>query len=215
MRGPVSEIDQYVHEYFSVAKFKATYADNLPLLEGKQQWDVVDPGFKLSAPLQNRPPGRPRKTRIRAKSEGKGLGGRKNKCSRCGKLGHKGSHCKESIDPAFGEEEHWGANNANDEPLATMVDAATDDVNADAATYDDTNETMADAATDDANADASDEDAANANATAGDDVSEKMAGDGDAANANATSTDATTASSAVRYFFGLFLKLFPKFFNVC
>ena len=172
---------------FFVARFNATYAENLPAMEGKQQWDVVDPGFKLSAPLQNRAPGRPRKTRIRAKSEGKGLGGRKNKCSRCGKLGHKGSHCKESIDPAFGEEEHWGADNAN-------ADASVGD---------------------DANADASAEDAANANATVGDDVSEKNASAGDAANANATSADATTASSAVRYFFGLFLKLFPKFFNVC
>ena len=106
MRGPVSEIDQYVHEYFSVARFNATYAENLPAMEGKQQWDVVDPGFKLSAPLQNRAPGRPRKTRIRAKSEGKGLGGRRKKCGRCGRLGHRGTHCKESIDPAFGEEEH-------------------------------------------------------------------------------------------------------------
>ena len=86
MRGPISEIDQYVHEYFSVAKFNATYADNLPLLEGKQQWDVVNPRFKLCASVQNRPPGRPRKTRIRAKSEGKGLGGRKKKCKRCGEL---------------------------------------------------------------------------------------------------------------------------------
>ena len=93
--------------------FNATYADNLPAMEGKQQWDVVDPGFKLCAPVQNRPPGRPRKTRIRAKSEGKGLGGRRKKCPRCGRLGHHGNKCKESIDPAFGEEdEHWGADNA-------------------------------------------------------------------------------------------------------
>ena len=123
MRGPVSEIDQYVHEYFSVARFNATYAENLPAMEGKQQWDVVDPGFKLSAPLQNRAPGRPRKTRIRAKSEGKGLGGRRKKCGRCGRLGHRGTHCKESIDPAFGEEEHWGAENATDEPLDAKTDA--------------------------------------------------------------------------------------------
>ena len=103
---------------------------------------------------------------------------------------HKVSHCKESIGPAFGEEEHWGADNADDEPLAKNDEAT--DVATDATTA--TNETMADAATDDVNANAS---------------------AGDAANANATSADATTDSSAVRYFFGLFLKLFPKFFNVC
>ena len=43
IRGPVSEIGQYVHQYFFVAKLNATYDDDLPILEGKQQWDVVDP----------------------------------------------------------------------------------------------------------------------------------------------------------------------------
>ncbi|KAE8791176.1 hypothetical protein D1007_34369 [Hordeum vulgare] len=83
--------------------------------EGKQQWDIVDPGFKLSTPVQHRPPGRPRKTRIRAQSEGKGLGGRRKKCSRCGRLGHRVTHFKKSIDPAFGEDEHGGADNAGTE----------------------------------------------------------------------------------------------------
>lgn len=36
-------IKQYVHDYCSVARFKATYAQALPALEGKQQWDIVDP----------------------------------------------------------------------------------------------------------------------------------------------------------------------------
>ncbi|KAM0827352.1 hypothetical protein ACQ4PT_068254 [Festuca glaucescens] len=40
-------IQQYVHDYYSVARFKSTYAHALPALEGKQQWDIVDPGFKL------------------------------------------------------------------------------------------------------------------------------------------------------------------------
>ncbi|XP_073355548.1 uncharacterized protein [Aegilops tauschii subsp. strangulata] len=56
-----------------------------------------------------------RKTRIRAQSEGICLGGRRKKCSRCGRLGHRGTHCKEPIDPAFGEDEHWGADNAGTE----------------------------------------------------------------------------------------------------
>lgn len=50
-----SKIDQYVHDYYSIAKFNATYTDNLPAMEGKQQWGIVDPGFKLCAPVQNRP----------------------------------------------------------------------------------------------------------------------------------------------------------------
>ena len=100
-------------------RFNLTYAENLPAMEGKQQWDIVDTGFKLCAPVQNRPPGRPRKTRIRAQAEGKGLGGRQKKCSRCGRLGHRGTNCKESIDPAFAEDEHWGAENAPENALAT------------------------------------------------------------------------------------------------
>ena len=127
--------------------FNATYADNLPAMEGKQQWDVVDPGFKLCAPVQNRPPCRPRKTRIRATSEGKGLGGRRKKCPRCGRLGHHGNKCKESIDPAFGEEdEHWGADNApehndvlsdTDEPATTNEDDAVEETEAQADLEDD------------------------------------------------------------------------------
>ena len=64
-----------------------------------------------------------RQTRIRAKSEGKGLGGRRKKCGRCGRLGYRATHCKESTDPTFGEEEHWGAENATDEPLDAKTDA--------------------------------------------------------------------------------------------
>jgi hypothetical protein len=66
LQGLTSEIDQYVHEYYSIAKFNATYADNLPSIEAKQQCDIVDPGFVLHAPTQTRALGRPRKARIRS-----------------------------------------------------------------------------------------------------------------------------------------------------
>ena len=68
------EIDQYVHDYYSVARFNATYVDNVPAIESKHQWDFVDPGFVLQPPVQGRAPGRPRKVRIRSSSEGSGLG---------------------------------------------------------------------------------------------------------------------------------------------
>jgi hypothetical protein len=35
--GADGEVDQYCSEYFSVAKFKAAYADNVPALLGKDQ----------------------------------------------------------------------------------------------------------------------------------------------------------------------------------
>ena len=112
LRGPATEIDQYVDEYYSVAKFNATYAENVPSIESQYQWDIIDPGFILHAPLQTRAPGRPKKIRIRSSAEGTGLGPRKRKCRRCGELGHFASKCKNAVDPSFGEDQHWGAENA-------------------------------------------------------------------------------------------------------
>ena len=117
LRGPAAEIDQYVHEYYSVAKFNATYAENVPSMEGKQQWEVVNPGFVLHAPLQGRAPGRPKKTRIRSSAEGRsGLGPRKRRCKRCGGSGHIARTCKNAVDASFGEDDHWGAENAQEPP---------------------------------------------------------------------------------------------------
>ena len=103
LSGPAGNIQQYVHEYYSVARFKTTYAHTLPALEGKQQWDRVDPGFKLCAPVLKRAAGRPRKARFRRRSEGAGLGARMRKCKRCGGSGHFGNKCNNAVDPAFGE----------------------------------------------------------------------------------------------------------------
>ena len=41
---------------------------------------------------------------------------------RCGRLGYHGKNCKESVDPAFGEDEHWGADYASEEPIETKED---------------------------------------------------------------------------------------------
>jgi hypothetical protein len=104
--GVSIEIDQYVHKYYSIAMFKATYAENVPSIEAKHQWEVVNPGFILNPLVQTRAPGRPRKTRIRSSAEGSGLGPRKRRCKRCGGLGHIARNCKNAVDPAFGEISH-------------------------------------------------------------------------------------------------------------
>ncbi|XP_035817447.1 uncharacterized protein [Zea mays] len=121
LRGPAAEIDQYVDDYFSVTKFNATYADNVPCIESQHQWDIVDPGFVLHAPVQSRAPGRPRKTRIRSSAEGTGLGPRRRKCKRCGEFGHFASKCKNAVDAAFGEDQHWGAENSEVPPSNVIV----------------------------------------------------------------------------------------------
>jgi hypothetical protein len=70
LRGVAIEIDQYVHDYYSVAKFIATYVENAPSMVGKQKRDIINPGFVLHAPMQGRALGRLRKNRIRSMAEG-------------------------------------------------------------------------------------------------------------------------------------------------
>ncbi|KAK1645690.1 hypothetical protein QYE76_063495 [Lolium multiflorum] len=120
-RGEDGEVDQYVSEYFSVAKFRAAYAMNVPTLLGKDQWMKVDPGFKLYSPVLTRPAGRPRKNRIRASAEG-GAPIRKRKCKRCGIPGHIARLCKNGVDPAFGMEDQAGAANAEENEAAIQLE---------------------------------------------------------------------------------------------
>ena len=95
-----------------ISKFKAIYAQNVPVLLGKDQWDIVDPGFKLHAPVLTRPPGRPQKNRIRASAEG-GVR-KKRKCGRCGGFGHIKRSCTNAVDPSYGEEDQWGEKNSEE-----------------------------------------------------------------------------------------------------
>ena len=83
LRGEGAEIWNFVDDYYSVAKFNATYAENVPPMTGKHQWEIVDSGFKLDPPIRRRPPGRPRKQRIKGSHENRArLGARNNKCKR-------------------------------------------------------------------------------------------------------------------------------------
>ena len=102
LRGEGAEIENFVHEYFSVAKFAATYAQNVPPMVDVHDWEIVNPGFKLEPPILRRPPGRPRKLRIKASHEkGSRLGARRRKCKRCGGLGHIKRLCKNPVPHDF------------------------------------------------------------------------------------------------------------------
>ncbi|KAM3371530.1 hypothetical protein ACQJBY_018765 [Aegilops geniculata] len=120
--GANGEVDQYCSEYFSVAKFMAAYGDNVPALLGKDQWNIVDPGFKLHAPVITRPPGRPRNQRIRAGEEGRLP--KKRACKKCGVLGHIARLCTNAVDASFGEEERWTTANAEENATAMETEDA-------------------------------------------------------------------------------------------
>ena len=114
--GADGEVDQYCSEYFSVAKFMAAYADNVPALLGKDQWNIVDPGFKLHSPIMTRPPGRPKKNRFRTGEEGRQ--------PKCGVLGHIARLCTNPVEASFGEEERWTAANAEENAAAMEIEDA-------------------------------------------------------------------------------------------
>ncbi|XP_044960420.1 uncharacterized protein LOC123411521 [Hordeum vulgare subsp. vulgare] len=120
--GADGEVDQYCSEYFSVAKFMVAYADNVPALLGKDQWNTVDPGFKLHARVITRPPGRPRNQRIRDGEEGRLP--KKCACKKCGVLGHIARLCTNAVDASFGEEERWTAANAEENATAMEIEDA-------------------------------------------------------------------------------------------
>eukprot|EP00267_Zea_mays_P024176 XP_008650545.2 uncharacterized protein LOC103631405 [Zea mays] len=63
-------IEDYVHEYYSVERFKATYQFDINPMVDKAQWPVVDPGFVMVPPKLERPAGRPRYVRKASKNGG-------------------------------------------------------------------------------------------------------------------------------------------------
>jgi hypothetical protein len=63
-------IEDYVHEYYSVAKFKKAYEKCVKPMTDKKQWPTVNLGFKLWPPLLKRAAGRPRERRYKSVAEG-------------------------------------------------------------------------------------------------------------------------------------------------
>ena len=98
------KIEDYVHEYYSVAKFKKAYEARVEPIPDRSQWPEVDLGFKVHQPLLGRGPGRPKVQRIRGCME-KRATKKKVRCKRCGGLGHFQKSCKE---PEVGQDGERG-----------------------------------------------------------------------------------------------------------
>ena len=85
------QMDEFVHDYFSVEKLRKTYSGVFNPMTSKHFWPRVDLGYKIKKPMLRRKTGRPRKTRIKASDE---PGARKIKrCSECHELGHTTKKC--------------------------------------------------------------------------------------------------------------------------
>jgi len=87
------EISGFVHDYYSMAKFRAAYEGRVEPIPDRTQWLVVDLGFKVEPPLLKRAAGRPKKQRIRGCLE-KNANKKKVRCKRCGDFGHFMNSCK-------------------------------------------------------------------------------------------------------------------------
>ena len=89
-------MEEYVHEYYSVSRFKAAYEGVIEPLTDKNQWPQVDTGFVLRGPLptgKKKGAGRTRKQRMKSWWEGGSRKGSLNKCKKCGELGHREAGC--------------------------------------------------------------------------------------------------------------------------
>ncbi|WVZ83420.1 hypothetical protein U9M48_030569 [Paspalum notatum var. saurae] len=86
------QMDDYVHDYFSVEKFKKAYSTEFNPMTSKHFWPRVDLEYKIKKPILRRNPGRPRISRIKGSDE---TGVRKKKrCPECGELGLTSKKCQ-------------------------------------------------------------------------------------------------------------------------
>ena len=88
-----ANIEDYVHNYYLVERFRAAYQGVIEPMTDIGQWPKIDPGFKLLPSIEKRSAGRLRKTRIRNCLEKNPAPKRQCRCDRYGELGHRTADC--------------------------------------------------------------------------------------------------------------------------
>ncbi|KAF7152728.1 hypothetical protein RHSIM_Rhsim01G0157800 [Rhododendron simsii] len=78
------DLNLYVERYFHVESYCQVYSKPIYPVASLWKGDVVDCGTSILPPLSKKPPGRPKKKRIRSNREKV----REMKCGRCGKMGN-------------------------------------------------------------------------------------------------------------------------------
>jgi len=63
------KISDFVHEFYSVERFRADYAGRIEPMPDRSMWPAVELDFKVLPPVQKRAAGRPRVQRIRGSFE--------------------------------------------------------------------------------------------------------------------------------------------------
>ena len=87
------QMDDFVHEYFSVDRLKKTYECTFNPMTSKDRWTHVNLDYKIHKPILRRKPGRPRNSRIKSYDEAS-TSKKKRHCSECNELGHTAKHCQ-------------------------------------------------------------------------------------------------------------------------
>ncbi|KAK3139998.1 hypothetical protein QOZ80_5AG0393880 [Eleusine coracana subsp. coracana] len=84
------DLESFVHEYYSVERFKAAYSGIIPPMPDISQWPKVDTGFKLLPPPLKRGTS---KRKYMRKAGHEPCGSKQHECMQSGELGHCENGC--------------------------------------------------------------------------------------------------------------------------
>ena len=85
-------LKSFVHEYYSLERFKIAYSGTISAIADKSQWPKVNMSFKLLPPYVKTGPGRNRKNRFKASHEPDAR--KQQSCNLCYLYGQHDPNCE-------------------------------------------------------------------------------------------------------------------------